>query len=451
MPTAELLIVGAGFAGAMLAVHTLRNGGSRVTLIDRGDLAGRGLAYARAAPHHLLNVRSGRMSAYPDAPAHFAEWLGRRGIADAGGFASRRAYGDYLRETLADAAAGAPDRVRLVDARATGAQRTEDGWSVALDDGRRLAGDALVLALGNLPPDPPYPFADLPAGVYRNDPWGPDLAEGLGADDVAVLLGTGLTTVDAVLSLDEAGFAGRIVAMSRRGLLPRAHAEGAAHAHGLDVFEPMDLSLRLGAFRRRADAIGWRDAVDELRPITQGLWAASDPSTRDRFLRHLRPWWDVHRHRLAPQVHARVERMRTQGRLEVLAARTIRVEAGNNVARLTYRLRGSDEARTVDARRIVNCTGPSGDIARSADPLIRNLLAAGAIRADPHRLGIDVNGGNAVLARDGAAWPDLWAVGPIARGRSWEMTAVPDLRGQAAAMAQAIAAAATRKAEISAV
>lgn len=441
MSDTELLVVGAGFSGTMLAINHLRLGVGDVTLVDEPDSIGRGLAYARSASHHLLNVRSGRMSAHPDDPGHFTNWLAARGIADDEGFASRRIYGDYLRATLDATAAKVGDRLRIVNARAVSAYRTAGRWSVSLTDGGRITATKLVLALGNLPPDAPFPFADadLSVGVYCNDPWNAAIVDGLRLQDTVVLLGTGLTMIDTALLLKQSGFGGRIVAISRRGLLPRAHAAGAAHAQGMEGFDALPLSRRVQHLRRRADEIGWRDAVDELRPITQPLWRDSAFETRDRFLRHLRPWWDVHRHRVAPSIEARVEHLRSEGGLEVIAAKTMSAVRDDDGARITYRCRGANETTDLTARRIVNCTGPSGDIGRSNDPLLRHLLANGVVRADAHRLGIEVDDRQGVVARDGIAWSDLWAVGPIARGNIWEMTAVPDLRSQAAAMARVVA------------
>ncbi len=158
-------------------------------------------------------------------------------------------------------------------------------------------------------PPPGSTPSHLPAGSYAADPWSADIAAGLAADDVVLVLGTGLTMVDIALLLDAAGFRGRIVALSRRGLLPHPHADGVPKTVRPERPEPTAVGL-LRAMRKRSGEIEWRAAVDELRPYTQSIWRAMALPEQRRFLRHLRAWWDVHRHRLAPSVWRRIEAMR---------------------------------------------------------------------------------------------------------------------------------------------
>ena len=67
--------------------------------------------------------------------------------------------------------------------------------------------------------------------------------------------------------------------------------------------------------------MGWREAIDGLRPSVQSLWRDASLAERQRFLRHLRPWWDIHRHRIAPEVATAVDRLVAEGRLSFLAGR----------------------------------------------------------------------------------------------------------------------------------
>ncbi|MGA9580967.1 MAG: FAD-dependent oxidoreductase, partial [Allosphingosinicella sp.] len=191
---------------------------------------------------------------------------------------------------------------------------------------------------------------------------------------------------------------------------------------------------RLGALVRAVRGREpWRASVDGLRPHSIALWQGLSEAERRRFLRHLRPWWDVHRHRIAPRVAARIEAMRASGRLEVAAARIARVEG--DVVTLARR-GGGEIKRRFDA--VVNCTGPEGAVERIGDPLIVNLLASGRARPDPLGLGLDVDRDSRVLGS--GASPGLYALGPLTKGIFWEIVAVPDIRGQAAAVAKAIAA-----------
>lgn len=424
--TERIAIVGAGFSGTLLAINLLRHGGPRATLVERsGDRVARGVAYSATEPAHLLNVRAGGMSAFPDDPDHFVRWLAERGDGGAGSFVPRMTYGTYLGETL-DAVRDDRLTVREGDA----CDVDDDG--VLLSCGERIAAERVVLATGNLPPHTPPGIdpAALPDGRYLDDPWRADAAAGLTGADTVVLLGTGLTAVDVALQLHAAGFAGRIVAMSRRGLRPHRHADGALPPGETDL-PGVPLSRMVAQLRARAATDGWRGAVDRMRPITQRLWAASTPAERARFLRHLRPYWDVHRHRLAPAVADRIDAMMAADRLRFVAGKVAGAEADGAGLKLRWRPRGGDAAETLRAARIVNCTGPQGDLTRTDDPLLATLAARGRIRPDPLRLGIEVDAEGRVVDGDGIPDDRLSCIGPMTRGGLWEVVAVPDLRRQA--------------------
>jgi len=302
----HVAVIGAGASGTIQALHLLRAGVERVTLIERGREPGRGTAYGTRRPEHLLNVTARRMSVYPDDPGHFARWYAERGGAE--DYAPRTIFGDYLTGLMADCRA----RLQMLSGEARDVQARDGSQEVVLADGRDLAADAVVLALGNLPP---APLAALPAedlgACYIQDPWFGGLSEGLADNDVVLLVGTGLTAVDAALTLDATGFRGRIVALSRRGLLPRPHLKRETVATPRADYPSSAVPL-LRDVRRRAAEIGWREAVHEVRQVVQPLWARATPEDRRRFLRHLRPWWDVHRHRIAPAVAERLETMRSE-------------------------------------------------------------------------------------------------------------------------------------------
>lgn len=436
----HVAIVGGGFSGAMLAVHLLRLG-SRVTLVERKGDPGRGLAYGAADPIHLLNVRAGNMSAYPDAPAHFAEWLGERGVANAAPtFAARRVFGDYIEEQLASATSGAADRFTHIQDDAVDIETGGRGAAVSLGGGSSLQADAAVLALGNLPPPAPPGIdpARLPPGAFFADPWAPGAAAGLTGQDEVLVVGTGLTMVDIVLLLEARGFTGPIVALSRRGLVPLPHGDDPPTADRRSSAPAALDSALVRELRERAAAIPWRHAVDELRPFTQQLWHVAPLHQRRRFVRHLRPWWDIHRHRIAPEVHARIQSLIRSGRLRVGAGKLLSATAGGAGVAVHWRPRGSDAPEGMTFSRIINCTGPEADLGRSREPLLRRLLDRGAIRPGPIGLGIDVDGGARVLDATGTANPRLLALGPLTRGMWWEIIAVPDIRSQVADVAASL-------------
>ncbi len=437
-----VIIVGAGFSGTLLAINLLRQPHIRVILIERDSARlARGTAYSTSRPEHLLNVRASNMSAYPDDPDHFRRWIS----ADTGldqmsaRFVERATYGRYLREELAHNARQAGNgRGWVFVGEVIAAERTGlSGFSVLLGDGTQLGCDILVLAQGNLPPADIPSFSGLDASLYYPNPWVRNWLSGLAPSDHILLLGTGLTAVDAILSMDRAGFQGKVTALSRRGLHPQSHLEAGPHPERID--RPlMDGARLVHHVRQRAREVGWHMAIDELRPHTQDLWRRLDMAGQRRFLRHLRPYWDIHRHRIAPVAAERLRQWEEAGRLEFAAGKIGKVTPHGDRALVEWRVRGQETIRRIDAARILNCTGPQGDIRVCSDPLLRHLCASGAIRPDVHHLGLDVDRFGRAISAAGEAQPDLHAVGPLTRGESWEINAVPDIRRQVWDMARAL-------------
>lgn len=440
MSVQRVLVVGAGFSGLLTAIHLLARAEVEVVLVERAEAFGRGAAYATGNPEHLLNVRLGNMSAFPDRPDHLQRWLEATG-RDPGhdGFIARGVYGDYLQALLAEAAGAGGARLRLVHGEAIDLRPEADGWLVYLQEGGQARADAVVLAPGNLEPlTPPGLDARLLTGRrYVADPW-------RGAADLphearrVLLIGTGLTMVDVALALRAPGR--RITALSRRGLLPRAHAPAgpiaaAPPSRGYWGGDPATVLRRL---RRRARDGDWRVAMDEVRHAARDIWRGWTPGERAAALRHLRPWWDVHRHRLAPSVAEALDGLLAAGELTVAAGRIVALEPDCGEVALTWRPRGGADTLRQGFDAVVNCTGPLGDVRHSRSVLIRNLLARGLVSPDPHGLGARVDDACRLLAADDEPTAGLYAVGPLTRGAFWEMTSVPDLRVQARDVAGAV-------------
>ena len=429
---APVAIIGGGFSGTLVAAQLARRGISSV-LIEQSGRHGLGAAYSTEAGEHLLNVRATAMSAWPDQRDDFSDYVATSG-GDASGFAERRLFGKYVRDLLEQAAALG---VEPIAGRVTSAFRTDAGWRLTLDDGGEVDAAAAVLAIGNQPPQSLRALA--PAGERLiNNPWGPQARAAIGkatfeGSDVLVV-GTGLTMIDVVLSLDAAGHRGRMVAVSRRGLIPRAHAEPASAPVDEAEVPKGDLVGLLRWLRRRSAEVGWRAAVDSLRPHSHRLWQALGPDQQRRFLRHGRPWWDVHRHRIAPEIASRLRGMIEEGRLEIVAGRIIEAEDVHSGVAVRMARRGSAAGPPRQFAYVFNCTGPLVTMERTKDPLLGQMLGDGLVQPDALGMGIEVDDGSRV---DGA--PRLWAVGPLTKGRFWEIVAVPDIRLQADQIAADIA------------
>jgi uncharacterized NAD(P)/FAD-binding protein YdhS len=236
--------------------------------------------------------------------------------------------------------------------------------------------------------------------------------------------------------------------LSRHGLLPQVQA---AHPHAAGKPMLAELLAARGSVRRLsrllrglADDIvdsggDWRELFTTLRPRLPELWQGLDERERARFLRHLRAWWEVHRHRVPAGPMAAVRSLERLGVLQVHAGRLESLRALDDAVEVQWRPRGAQRARACLVDRVVNCTGPDSRVARHPDPLVQALLAAGWIRADAHGLGIDVAADGRVLGREGRPVDGLHYIGPWLRARDWEATAVPELRVHASRLAQRLA------------
>lgn len=439
----RIALIGAGFSALSLLQQWREHGtvlSGAVVYADPRE-AFTGLAYADGAGQSLLNTRAADLGLTPAQPGAFADWLGLAG-ADRDGFRVRTDYGAYLRAQWADLLQAPPFPIDLVRQRARSVLRDGCGFVVEAGD-RRDRFEAVVLATGPLPAAPlPMLDADVPAHPgYIDDPWRGAWSDGLDREAPVVVLGTGLSMLDHVLHLRGRGHRAPITAISRHGLLPRPHPERRLPG------EPLSTDVRAGESTRAllralrsacASRTDWQAAFDAIRPHIAELWRGLSASEQARFLRHARSYWEVHRHRCAPELWREQQRWIAAGELRIVAARVTRVRVAGDALALDLRRRGHDRVETLPAQRLLRATGIDGPLQRGVDPLIDSLIAQDLARAHPLGLGLDVDEAQRVLDARGQAVPGLYALGALARGLLWETTAIPELRQRAAVLAAAI-------------
>lgn len=450
----DVLIVGAGASGTMLAAQLARLAPPlRVLVLDGDQSGGRGVAYRTGCDEHLLNVPARGMSAFAGEPAHFHQWLSQRmpGVSD-GTFASRSLYGDYLHDVLTQACASGHVQTRAdraLAAEMVSYQSGQERWRVRLRSGVRVMTPRVVLAWGNFTPAPPAGCSALTVPHFINDPWRSDLAQGL-TDGIerlqpVLLLGTGLTMYDVALALRQRGHRGPLHALSRHGRVPQAHA--ACTARELSAPPPLGSPravlrwLREEVARAELGGGNWRAVIDALRPHNQRLWQSWSVEQRTAFMRHLRSLWDVHRHRAAPEIAQRIEALVRSSKLTLHSGRLVSIQPPRGTTSSQLPLRAiwrsvGDRQTHQSFARVINCTGLSSDYRQLDHELISQLRHAEWLTPDELGLGIETDGHGQLSRCDGQASPGLYTLGPPRRAQLWESIAVPELRVQAAELAQ---------------
>lgn len=440
----KVVIVGGGFSGTMLAVHLLRRSPDlSLAIVDKGANPGRGVAYGTKHSCHLLNVPASGMSALPDEPEHFLGWarVNYDRSVQAHDFLPRAVYGQYV-GSLLEKAAKTNSNFRWIQGEVSSVASERGRTEIHLSNGTRLRTETLVLAVGNFPPgNIRVPGLSNRCEHYAPYPWSPDALKGIPKNGSVLLIGSGLTSVDVAVALTSQGFTGHIHMVSRRGQLPRAH--GTTHSWPQFWNEQSPRTIR-GLMRvvraeiRAAMKAGrdWHCVVDALRPVTQQIWQSLPHDERKRFLRHVRPYWEANRHRMASHIGETIFGLLRGGRASLYAGRISRYRESNGCAEISFRERRTQEERMLRVDRVINCAGPETNYRRMDASLIKSVLAQHLARPDSLSLGLDVDVNGALIDSNGKPSHSLYAIGPVRKGFLWETTAVPELREQAASLAE---------------
>ena len=446
MSETTVIVAGGGASGALLASAIVRRSpNARAIVVEPRDTLGTGMAYSTECPLHLLNVPAARMSALAGDPDHFVRWLSAECPATYGAhaFVPRSLYGRYLHSVTKAAQASAGSRFQHVCAFAREAAVEASGVSVRCSDGQTLRGDALVVALGNASPAPWPEIFSEGTGAHRIFPsaWHEGALRPEDPDDTVVLIGTGLTAVDAVLGLRHNGHRGVAHMVSRRGLLPHEHRLfDAAPQDSEDADTLRDLlsaARRLTRSAKEGDE-DWRDSLDRIRPGTNRLWQALTVSEQRRFMRHVLPYWNIHRHRMAPEIVRALADLISSGNLRMLAGRAGKIEAEERSLRVPIVLRGNSETLTVHAQRVINCSGPTNDVRKLENELIQSLLREGLMAPSPIKIGIAVAPNGALIDAQGQQSTRIFTIGPVRFGTLIETTAIPEIRTQVSELAEVL-------------
>lgn len=439
----RITIVGGGASGTLLAVNLLKNAGDtpiEINLVERRSRVGQGVAFGTTQASHLLNVPCGRMGAFPDEIDHFHRWLTDNGHEyDSHDFVPRRLFGEYLRDVFGKETATIASKIRidLIDDEAVDMSVDGSSAQVVLRSGEIVPSHKVVLAFGNF--KPPHPsvtdlsFVDSPN--YFQNPWGADLYESISPNDTIFIVGTGLSMIDVVLHLHKTGHAGKISAISTKGLLPAVHKLGYTYPSFYDELKEMRrITDILKAVRRHSEKAAeegsnWRAVIDSLRPVTQQIWLDLPLAEKKYFMQHLSRYWNIARHRMPAEAADVLDEMQNNGALEILRGRLKTIEATQNGFDITYTKDGVEYHAA--ANILVNCIGSQANFAKIESTFVENLIDRRHIRNDELSLGIAASPDGRVVDKNGEFSDVVYTLGTALRGTLWETTAIPEIRTQA--------------------
>jgi uncharacterized NAD(P)/FAD-binding protein YdhS len=450
MSIPHIAIIGGGFSGATVALNLLRDlppGSARITVIEPRPLLGGGVAYSSVDPAHRLNVPASRMLVLAEDPGAFEAWFKTSALrddpeamlADGRIYPRRQAFGQYVNSLLTAAGAAAPGFAHLQE-QVLSIARQNEGFRITTGS-RVLDADIVVLAVSHPPPAIPGPLRTIAGRPnFIANPW-PDAAlAGVAADARVLIIGTALSTADVIASLQAQGHGGKILAVSRRGLVSRLRAMAQTEPFGDFSSAPSHTALELLRQVRKtvteAESAGssWGAVMDALRVQGLTVWSALNAAEKSRFLRHLRPFWDVHRYQVAPQLAAITQAQTDAGRLAIRAARILDIRPQGEAFEVRLKFRGGEPAwENFDT--IINCTGPDHSRATETNPALAALQAAGLITPDPHGLGLQTDLAARAIDAKGAAQPKLFVSGPLARAAFGELMGLPQVSQHAALVA----------------
>lgn len=446
----KIVIIGAGLSGTLLTIHLLRLHFHRpldITVIDRNPPESLGVAYSTDKHFHLLNVPAHKMSAFPDSSEDFSNWLSSSGYSyPVKSFVPRKIYKEYIQDLLAKELSRKGERVRYASIKDKAIDVLPSEQLLVLESGLKLPYDSLVLALGNYKAT----ALNLADNAYKHHPayfgsaWDKHLFDNLPENEPVLIVGTGLTMVDTVLTLVQREHRGHITALSNHGYTPMSHNLESVPYH-IPNLQPQNIDTALEAFKivnshlkkARQQGVSWHSVIDAVRPFTQQIWLNLSIDEKKKFMEHLRHIWGVARHRIPQECSATLNGLLANGQLSIVAGRikSIRENPGNGLC-AEYQERSSKKQLSLEVGAIVNCMGPESNYEKLEDAFVRNLLKRALIRPDELQLGIDCTPEGAVIGKDGLPSASVFTIGPPAKGILWEITSVPEIRAAALNLAK---------------
>ncbi len=439
----NITIIGGGACGTAvfieLLLQTVTSGLSKelkITIVERDERLGYGLAFGTEQPGHLLNTQAELMGIHVHEPEHFSEWLQQQGGKDRQDvkgrgdtdhtYTTRQLYGDYVSAQMRHYMAKAQDRgvpLQVVHAEAIDIQRESESYEVVCHDGERIPSDFVVLALGT--PKPNNYKELLPFPEYIDFPWPSHrIINKLSPDDHVGILGTSLSAIDAVMTLVDNGHKGKISLFSPDGMLPRVQPEkGTAyqrkvltisniHQAKRETLQKVKVKDVFRLFQRELDGyvknpVNWKEqnrenkpaekllnddiscaekGGDELLTVVYSLrydagtiWRMLDIEQKQFFKKWLGSHWMMNRHAMPLYNAYRLQALFKEKRLKVFPGLE---EVEFNTKDRSFTLTLDDSSQHI-VDKLINATGTSSHLAKMECKLLDNLLKKGYLSSYP--------------------------------------------------------------------
>lgn len=446
----RILIVGGGLSGTLVSLALARlNKTTEFILVEKNPgMIGRGIAYNHDFTHQPLNVPASGMSLFSDQPDHFLNWLQENKFrfrhllpeVHAKVFVPRKIYGDYIVEHLDRIHHVAPGRFGIRIDEVVSVKKNNEKFKVRLESGNELDVDHVVLALGNFPPGDLFPEGN-PVNAdprYFSNPWTDRVYSNLSGEEHILLVGTGLTAVDVVLGLRTRGFKGKVSMISRRGRLPMPHdmnstpvkLEFPGHLHPREAWQW--LKLKIDGDKNNS----WVAYLDGLRPLTQQFWKSWSIDEKKYFMKRLRQFWEVVRHRIPKESHDALSAMEVSKQLFIAKANIS--EAKLTASGIEVAFDKKSGLKNDVFSKVINCTGPESNYRKVKFPIIVDLMNQGMVAADELGLGIRCSADGRIIDAHNLPIDGLWCIGPMRKSALWETTALRELREQAEEFARGV-------------
>lgn len=443
----KVIIIGGGLSGVLLAMRLVQySSGPDVLIVEKNpELLGRGVAYQYDFTHQPLNVVAGGMSLFPDRPLDFVDWLDANHFkynhliekVSAQEFIPRKIFGDYLLENLERIQHEAKGRLQIRIDEAISILEADALKTVVLASGDALPAHHVILALGNFPPAdlflPNNPVQLNPR--YYASPWTDKVYSHIVGDENILLVGSGLTAVDIVLGLILRKFKGKVTLLSRRGRFPLAHdlSQQVFAISEPDIKHPRKMLLWMRDLIRNNPDIPWPSIMDGLRPYTKKIWLSWTTEEKSYFLKKIRPYWEIARHRIPEKSASLLNDMMAMGQLELLKGTILDATVTDSGINIEYRCEHQDVQQVF--HKVINCTGPESNYRKVRFPIVSDLIERGKVKVDELGLGIKCTHEGRIINGHDKIEAGLWCIGPMRKAVLWETTALRELREQASELA----------------